>query len=119
MEIADIFVVNKGDREGADTFVKNLYLMVHERSPSGWTIPVIKTVAIRNEGIEQVIDAIHAHRETVNAQQKKLQLLTEKAIFLVRQLRMRDLNRSQLQEQLEQAMANPAFNIYAFIEQFA
>lgn len=61
MEIADIFVVNKSDREGADIFVKNLEMLVHERAASAWTPPVIKCSATRKEGIAELIKHICDH----------------------------------------------------------
>ena len=49
MEIADCFVINKADREGADTFANNLKKIIHQGVKS---IPILKTVAGKNEGIE-------------------------------------------------------------------
>ncbi|HXZ35631.1 MAG TPA: methylmalonyl Co-A mutase-associated GTPase MeaB, partial [Thermodesulfobacteriota bacterium] len=64
MEIADIFVVNKADREGADRVVTELSLML-DLSPakSTWRPPVIKTVGTLGEGIQEVAEKILAHRK--------------------------------------------------------
>src|SRR6185295_13685444 len=51
MEIADIFVVNKSDREGADRIIKNIKSSLHLRAQSDWDIPVIKTIATQTEGV--------------------------------------------------------------------
>ncbi|NLY54123.1 MAG: methylmalonyl Co-A mutase-associated GTPase MeaB [Firmicutes bacterium] len=64
LEIADLFVVNKADRDGADKTERELLSMLKlQASSSGWTIPVIKTVAIRNEGIADLADQLLAHYE--------------------------------------------------------
>jgi GTPase len=64
MEIADIFVVNKADREGADRLVSaveaNLALQAAE--PGAWRPPVIKTVATTGAGVPELITAIDAFR---------------------------------------------------------
>ncbi|MHB8620907.1 MAG: methylmalonyl Co-A mutase-associated GTPase MeaB [Chloroflexota bacterium] len=63
LEVADVFVVNKADREGADRTFKDLNLMVHMGIQEGkWSAPVLKTVAIQDEGIEQVLDKAIEHR---------------------------------------------------------
>ncbi len=64
MEIADIFVVNKADRDGADRVVTELSLML-DLSParSEWKPPVIKTVGTLGEGIEELAVKILAHRK--------------------------------------------------------
>ncbi len=61
MEIADIFVVNKADREGADLFVNSLQTLVHERVPSKWIAPIIKCVASRGEGVKELAEKISEH----------------------------------------------------------
>jgi LAO/AO transport system kinase len=64
MEIADIFVVNKADREGADRVVTELSLML-DLSPvkSAWRPPVLKTVGTLGEGIAELAEKILAHRK--------------------------------------------------------
>jgi LAO/AO transport system kinase len=63
MEIADVFVVNKADREGADRVVTELSLML-DLSPgrSAWRPPVVKTVATTGEGIQELAEKILEHR---------------------------------------------------------
>jgi len=69
LEIGDVFVVNKADRDGADTTVRELRHMITLGSGprSGpaddpWSPAVLKTVASTREGIDAVVDAIDAHR---------------------------------------------------------
>jgi LAO/AO transport system kinase len=53
MEIGDLFVVNKADREGADRTVLEIEMMLeHGESDDGWRPKIFKTVASRGEGIE-------------------------------------------------------------------
>jgi len=66
LEVADIFVVNKADREGADQTVRELKHLVSlgRRGSAGpsWRPPVICTVATRTEGIDELVGAIEQHR---------------------------------------------------------
>lgn len=61
MEIADIFVVNKADREGADRIFAELKSL-SEMHSSDWMVPVLKAVAPKNEGVADVIAQIEAHK---------------------------------------------------------
>jgi LAO/AO transport system kinase len=65
LEIADVFVVNKADREGALRMVSELEQMVHLRSPSPWAIPVLATTAPAGTGVDAVIGALDRHRAHV------------------------------------------------------
>jgi LAO/AO transport system kinase len=64
MEIADIFVVNKADREGADRLVSAVEanLALHTYASSEWRPPVVKTVAMSGQGVPQLVEAINAFR---------------------------------------------------------
>jgi LAO/AO transport system kinase len=64
LEVADVFVVNKADREGADQTARDLRHMLslgERRDPDAWQPPIVKTVASRNEGIDDVVAALDAH----------------------------------------------------------
>lgn len=113
MEIADIFVVNKSDREGADTFANNLKKLVHQRPEP---IPVIKTVADKAIGIEELVKAIESRSAKENS--RRIFLLAEKAWKLLQQNKMRSINKMQLQQQIIKASADPDFNLYKFIDSF-
>ncbi len=67
LEIADVFVVNKADREGADRSVKDLEMMLSLGEHGTWVPPVLKAVASRDEGIDRVIEEIERHREHLEA----------------------------------------------------
>jgi LAO/AO transport system kinase len=63
MEIADIFVLNKADREGADRLEEQLHAMLSLVMPrDGWHPPVIRTVATENAGIDSLAAAIEKFR---------------------------------------------------------
>ena len=63
LEIADLFVVNKADREGADRTVRQLRAMLHlgEYRPDAWEPPVLTAVATAGEGGDAIIDAVARH----------------------------------------------------------
>jgi LAO/AO transport system kinase len=64
LEIADVFVVNKADRPGVDEARRDLEHMLDLASVSddGWRPPIVSTVASTGTGIEEVVEAIAAHR---------------------------------------------------------
>jgi len=62
LEIADIFVVNKADRDGAMKIKTELEQMLHLRPPDGWDVPVLMTVATSAQGIGELAAAIDSHR---------------------------------------------------------
>ncbi len=111
MEIADIFVVNKSDREGADTFANNLKNLVHQKSTH---IPVVKTSANRAEGLGELISAIEAHPYSTNS--RKPFLLAEKAWKLLQQSKMKGIDKAKLQEDIQSMSETPDFNLYTFVE---
>ncbi len=64
LEIADVFVVNKADRDGADQAVHDLRHMLslgERRQPGDWRPPVVKTVASRGEGLDELVTALDKH----------------------------------------------------------
>jgi LAO/AO transport system kinase len=95
LEIADVFAVNKADREGADRTVRDLQMMLELRRtvsgrplehdaahrfsaghavaapadamPADWEPPIVRTVAVKDEGVEELLRAIEAHRARLDA----------------------------------------------------
>ena len=65
LEVGDVFVVNKADRDGADQVVRDLRSTIRlaERQPGDWREPIVKTVAVRGEGMAELIEAIDKHRD--------------------------------------------------------
>lgn len=65
LEIADIFVVSKADKPGADQAVAELAMLLSldpNRRKASWRIPLLKTSALKDQGIAQVVDALEQHR---------------------------------------------------------
>jgi LAO/AO transport system kinase len=66
-EVADIFVVNKADRDGAQSTVRDLRSMLslggRHSAPGAWRPPVLTSVASRGEGITDILDALDRHAE--------------------------------------------------------
>lgn len=75
MEIGDIFVLNKSDREGADRLEEQLHAMLSLVAPrDGWHPPVVRTVANENKGVDALAAAVEkfrAHFESSGARKKK------------------------------------------------
>ncbi|RZT13344.1 LAO/AO transport system kinase [Kribbella sp. VKM Ac-2569] len=65
LEVGDIYVVNKADRDGVQSVTRDLrsMLALAERSEGAWSPPILKTVASRNEGIAEVVQAIEDRLE--------------------------------------------------------
>ncbi len=62
LEIADVFVVNKADRDGAEISARDLRQMLHMGAERPWTPSVILTTASASEGIDEVWSAVESHR---------------------------------------------------------
>ena len=62
LEIADVLVVNKGDRPGADRLAKELQMMLSLGEHGEWLPPIVTTTAINNEGMEKLWNDIINHR---------------------------------------------------------
>jgi LAO/AO transport system kinase len=63
LEIADVFMVNKADRDGAQQTVRDLRNMIALAAPDGWKPPIVATVASRGEGIDEVVERLDQHHE--------------------------------------------------------
>jgi LAO/AO transport system kinase len=95
MEIADVFVVNKYDREGGDRLAReiSLALELSSWSRSGWQPPVCTAIAARDEGIERILEAAESHRAWLAADAERLARV--RGVKLKRRLRLL-LNRALL-----------------------
>src|SRR5881296_1743460 len=62
LEVADVFVVNKADREGAGDVVRDLRGMVRMGPKLDWEPPIVKTSTVSGEGVDELWDAIAGHR---------------------------------------------------------
>jgi len=115
MEIADIFVVNKADRPGADLFIKTLRSMLSPAYTHSPDIQVLKTIASKREGIEELREAIIQKITSPGPGTKRSWLLAEKAYYLIRQKRMKDIDKNELKKKID-GLDN--FNMYRFIKEY-
>lgn len=111
MEIGDIFIVNKSDREGGDRFANNLKKLVHQRPEA---IPVISTVAHKSVGVDELIKAIED--QPVKENVRRAFLLAEKAWKLIQNHKMKNIDKNRLQKDIISASVKPDFNLYRFID---
>jgi LAO/AO transport system kinase len=83
LEVGDIFVVNKADREGADRTVNDLRLMIEmdeRRYEQGWNPPIITAQAVFDKGTREILEEIENHRAFVTSSlERKSALRYEKA----------------------------------------
>lgn len=112
MEIADLFVVNKADRAGADAFANQLKKVI---SFNHQAISVIKTNALHDDGIIELVKEITSIKTKEN--EKKSFLLAEKAWRLIAHDRMKSIKKDKLQQEIAEAY-HDGFNLYQFIEKF-
>ena len=112
MEIADAFVVNKSDREGADAFANGLIKMLHGRTTQ---VPVFKTVASKAEGIDELVSWINNSKE-INGMRSYL--YAEKAFKLIQNRRMVDISKHDLLKKVELESQKADFSIYRFIDNY-
>ena len=113
MEIADIFVVNKCDREGADRMVTSIEsnLALQHFAEGEWRPPIIKTEATTGRGVPELWQAVGAFRvHSEGARAKRLKARNE--------FRLRDLLAHRFQEHVETRMLGPG-EFEALVERIA
>lgn len=117
MEIADVYVINKADRPGADLFAKNIQHLVHGQDENV-VRPMIKTVASTGQGIEELQQALDSRSGERSNTKRKSFLFTEKAWRLISQKRMKDVSRVDLAAKIEAAVSNGDFQLYKFCQNY-
>lgn len=106
MEIGDVFAVNKADRDGAKRTAREIQMMLDFNKDKGWRPPVKMVIATENNGIDELIEAIHQHkaymiennlfesRRVENAKSEVLELIKERIERMI-------LDQSQKEEALD------------------
>lgn len=99
LEVADVFVVNKADRDGADKILHELKAMLEMSHPDGWEVPVLKTQAFQNIGVKELAETLEAHRLYLSSSSKlqaKLLALRESELEEVLQEKFRRWFKSEI-----------------------
>ncbi len=104
LEIADVFVVNKADREGADRMAGELERMLHMLpGESRWTVPVLLTRASQDVGVKEVLAAVAAHHEhrKRDASEERLRRARRREVY--------DIVEEELAARLDKGLSRGAF----------
>jgi len=113
MEIADAFIINKADRAGADEFAGKLKKFLADQHDN---IPVLKTIASQNTGINEVSQFIRQSKKTNT---RKAFLAAEKAYHIIKERRMADIDKKKLRLDIAEALKDDAqFNLYSFAARY-
>lgn len=104
MEVADIFVINKCDRDGAAQTRGDLERLIGQSKPARWTPLIIDTIANQGRGIAELWQAIGTHRRF---QESSNLLLERRKRFLV--LALRGLAQQAVNQRMERFSASPEF----------
>lgn len=110
MEIAQAFVVNKADRDGADSFANNLNKLLHQQHQH---IPVFKTMADKKKGITELCGFLT--ETSVVDQERRSYLMAEKAFKIIQHRRMNGVNKRKLRQDIGEALLKDGFNLYRFL----
>jgi LAO/AO transport system kinase len=117
MEVADIFVINKYDRPGADAFYHTLIQMIPPVKNNMANIPVLKTIASAKEGIAELYKKIDQWNFT-DQSEKKINLFTEKIWTLIQNQQMKKFDKEEMKKEILKEILNPRFNMYAFAKNY-
>jgi LAO/AO transport system kinase len=124
LEIADILVVNKADLPAAEAVYKQLHIFMDLARHEGWEVPIIKTVAQKNEGIPKLLEAVDNHRaylessgriEKMRRQRARRQLLAAAQADLLASLLAKAETNGTL-EKLIEAIADREFDPHTAAE---
>lgn len=93
MEIADIFVVNKADRENADRAVMDIQAILQlNNTEKAWKPPVLKTVALTGEGVSQLVEKLEEHKRFLKKEKENEKLLLKAESELIEAIEEKTLS---------------------------
>ncbi len=116
VEIADVFVINKADHADADALVNSL---THQLQLNGReNIPVLKTVALEAKGVKELLNEFSSRKISADNSERKLILLTEKALRIISKNRMKSFDSEKMKADLRNEISNPLFNLYHFVRKY-
>jgi LAO/AO transport system kinase len=93
-------------------------VLSHAHTRLGWEAPVIKTIATKDQGVDLLFDAILKHAEHGTDQDKKLHLLAEKVLLMIKNQRTKDVSIKQIQSDLKQHVSEKNFNLYRYVTKY-
>lgn len=104
MEIADIFVINKADRDGVRETRRDIESMLEMSGKNDWVPPVVESVASRGDGVDKVFEAVLSHRSY---------LLESGQGLKIRQARLKNelkkIVEAQIDRRIDQVLSDPQF----------
>lgn len=118
MEVADIFVINKYDRPGAENFYNALQQMLGPVfNKTSKRIPVVKTIATAKEGIPELYKIIKEWKPDADSEQK-INLISEKIWSVIQNQKMKEIDKEEMKEDLLKEILKPGFNLYFFAKKY-
>lgn len=107
MEIADIFVVNKADREGADRVILEIqYVLEFRENARPWKPPVTQAIANSGNGIPELLQLIEEHSKFQDREQIRIRKQKERIMNYVRQIIQERILKDFWQPSLEEKLKN-------------
>lgn len=118
MEVADIFVINKYDRPGAENFYNALKQMLGPVfNKTSKKIPVLKTIASSKEGIPELYKKINEWKFDVDSEQR-INVITEKVWSVIQNEKMKEIDKEEMQKEILKKISDPDFNLYLFAKKY-
>jgi LAO/AO transport system kinase len=117
MEIADLFVVNKCDREGGERMASSLEKMAASRDGRP-PRPVLQTSAVNRQGLDELARYISDPSNRQGSGDKQAFLFAEKLYRIIRKHRMKDVDKNQLAAKVKDRLAGGKLNLYAMAEEY-
>jgi LAO/AO transport system kinase len=131
MEIADIFVINKSDREGADRVEKEIRAMQSLAMRSdNWTPPIVRTVASEGKGVTELAAAIQQYeqfldkhglrlkKKIANWRERLVEMLRESLLERVMREHLSEAKLSELAAAVAEHQKDPYSTVQTIIQQF-
>ena len=126
MEIAEIFVINKSDLAGADRVEQEVHALLSLASATdGWQPPIVRTIATRQQGVDELLDAVTAYMEFSEQndarKQRRLDHWRERLLTILRDRLLQQVMRNVLEDgvfnQYAAAVASRSEDPYSVVDQ--
>jgi LAO/AO transport system kinase len=124
LEVADLFVVNKADKEGADQVARDLRQMLHLGEARPWSVPVLRAVAERGDGIDELVarvaehgDHLAASGELAERRRRRAAREVEEIVLADLRAELGELGRGEALDKLAELVATGELGPYAAADQ--